>query len=209
MKITTVKGWCELDEDRSFTIGPCHAGDIAEALAIEHSCDSSACDVCHALEAGFPVVAADLFSSGIESLLLAAIDRAHRFHRTALPPGHFESEWQLWLRYQGEEREEGRIWQCLACDVFNWDSDACGACSAERPVWRLTHAAYCGMVNVLETDIELAPIRSAAAHAIRDARQRGFEVAVREAGAHWEILEPDDSVLVPDECGEISLELSA
>lgn len=109
MKITAVKDWDVLDEDRSFAIGPCHASDIGEAVAVEHyDYDSSCCDVCRAREAGFPVVAADLFSSGMESLLFAAIDQAHRFNRSALPAGHLESEWRGWLRYYGEaEAKDG------------------------------------------------------------------------------------------------------
>ncbi len=210
MRITAVKDWYVLDEERSFTIGRCHEADLAEAVAVEHyACECSCCDVCRALEAGFPLVAADLFASGMESLLFAAIDRAHRFNRTALPAGHLESEWQKWLRYWGEAEADGRIWQCLACETTNWDSDACGACRARRPVWKLTHAAYCGMVTVLGSDIDAAVVRSAAAGALRSARRRGFDVAVREPGVAWEILEPEDSVLVPDDCGMLSLELCA
>lgn len=209
MRITAVKGWYVLDDDRSFTIGRCHASDLAEAVALEHSCQSSSCSICRALEARFPVVAADLFSSGMESPLFAAIDRAHRFNRTTLSAAHLESEWQDWLRYWGEAEAEGRIWQCLECDVFNWDSDLCSDCGTQRPVWRLTHAAYCGMVNALEADVDAAVVRAAAADAIRAARRRGFEVAVRETGTTWEILEPDHSVLVPDECGVLSLEIAS
>ncbi len=162
-----------------------------------------------ALEAGFPAVAADLFTSGMESLLFAAVDRAHRFNRTALPAGHLETEWQRWLSYWGEAEAEGRIWQCLTCQASNWDSDACSACQARRPVWQLTHAAYCGMVTTLETDVDAAVVRSAAAAALRAARRRGFDVAVRKPGTEWEILEPEDSVLVPDNCGILGLELVA
>lgn len=208
MKITAVKDWDVLDEDRSFAIGPCHASDIGEAVAVEHyNFDSSCCDVCRALQAGFPVVAADLFTSGMESLLFAAVDRAHRFNRSALPAGHLESEWRGWLRYYGEAEAEGRIWRCLACETYNWDDDACGACRAQRPVWKLTHVAYCGMVTELGSDVNDAVVRTNAARAIRATRRQGFDVAVREPGAAWEILEPEDSALVPDTCGLLSLEL--
>ncbi len=208
MRITAVRDWDLLDEERSFAIGRCHEADLADAVAVEHyACEYACCDVCRALEAGFPAVAADLFSSGMESLLFAAVDRAHRFNRTALPAGHLESEWQKWLRYWGEAEADGRIWQCLACETTNWDSDACGACRAGRPVWKLTHAAYCGMVTALGADVDAAVVRSAAAGALRSARRRGFDVAVREPGMAWEILEPEDSALVPEDCGMLSLEL--
>ncbi len=50
MRITAVKGWYVLDDERSFAIGPCHASDLGEAVAVEHdACDSPCCDLCRAL----------------------------------------------------------------------------------------------------------------------------------------------------------------
>ncbi len=208
MKITAVKGWYPIDEDRSFAIGHHHGGDCEQAVAVEHACDSSCCDICHALEAGYPAVAADLLSSAIEPLLLAAVDWAHRFNGTAEPVDR-EGEWKQWLKYWGEAEDDGRLWQCEPCEAFNWDSGDCGCCRATRPVWKLTHAAYCGMVRVLEADADPQIGRSRAACEIAHARRQGFDVMTRRKGEEWEILEPEGCCLVPDECGILSLELSS
>ncbi len=208
MKITRIKGWYVIDEERPFAIGHHHGGDREEAVAAEHSCESSCCDVCHSLAAGFGVVAADLLGSAFESRLLAAVDRAHRFNGTAQSLDR-EGEWQRWLEYFGQAEEEGRLWQCEPCGSSNWDSGECGCCRAPRPVWKLTHAAYCGMVSELESDAYRHVVRSRAAYEVRCARRKGFDVVTRSRGAEWEVLEPQGCCLVPDECGTLSLELSS
>ncbi len=209
MRINAVRGFDPLREERSFQVGRCHEVDLAEAVALEHACENSTCQVCHALDAGFAAVAADLLSHAMDVYLLVAVDAAHGFNRTALPISHLETEWLRWLAYWGEAEGEGRIWQCLACEASNFDSGECGSCRARRPVWRLSIAAYCGMASELASDTDPGPVRARAARAIRRARRRGYDVAVRERGAVWEILEPERSVLVPGECGVLSLELAA
>lgn len=63
------------------------------------------------------------------------------------------------------------------------------------------------MLTEFGSDVDDGVIRTSAARAIRATRRQGFDVAVREPGAAWEILEPEDSALVPDTCGLLSLEL--
>ena len=133
MRITAVKGWYPLHDPQSFPIGPSHSGDLEDAIREEHSCDSSACDICQALDAGFPTVAAQLLGSATETPLLVAVDLAHRFNGTA---GSFDSEaeWNRWLDYWAEAQSEGRLWRCQRCGAFNWDSDTCGDCLSHRGV---------------------------------------------------------------------------
>jgi hypothetical protein len=50
-----------------------------------------------------------------------------------------------------------------------------------------------------------AEARRYAAERLRRYRRR-FPVTTLERGAKWEILEPDDAVLVPDACGTLNLE---
>ncbi len=152
MRVTKVKDWDPLNADRPFLIGPSYRGDLEESVGVVHSCVNSSCDICRARQAGFPLVASDLLSGATEVYLLGAVERAHRFNRTF----HDEetalaAEWKRWLDYWGEAEADGRIWQCLACDAWNWDSESCRDCYKPRPVWKLTHAAYCGMVTLRET----------------------------------------------------------
>lgn len=132
MKITAVKGWYPLDEIRSFAIGRDYRGDLEEALAAQYACDSPSCDICHALEAGFPLVAADLLSSAIEAPLLLAVERAHRFNRT-FDAGDPNTERERWLEYFNEAEEKGLLWMCASCGASNWGSESCGWCMALRP----------------------------------------------------------------------------
>lgn len=69
----------------------------------------------------------------------------------------------------------------------------------------LTHYAYCGM-SVPYTDVEtVADARVRAACLIRLRRRQGYPVTTLTRGASWEVLEPDDSVMVSDKCGVICL----
>ncbi|MCP3957432.1 MAG: hypothetical protein GY719_06235 [bacterium] len=208
MKITAVKSWYPLDENRAFDVGRDHLADFEEAIRAEYGCESSCCDICHALEAGFVLVAADLLTSAIEAPLLAALEQAHRFNGTANLASS-EDEWPKWHEYWSEAEKEGRLWKCAHCEVFNWGSNYCGACLAPRPVWKLTHAAYCGMARVLASDPDPEVVRAQAAFEIRYARRKGFDIAVRRCGAEWEILESEGCALVPGESGVLTLELTA
>ena len=208
MKITAVRGWYPVDEERSFAIGSCYEADLPQALEAEHSCENSACDICHAREAGFPSVAADLLRSATETPLLAAVERAHHLNGTAVN-GRGEDQWEAWLEHWSQAKQEGRLWQCPQCEGFDWGSDECGNCWAPRPLWRLLHVAYCGITRDLSAHVDAGTVRWDAAFEIHRARSRGFEVVTLEKGSRWEILEPEGSLLVPDECGVLSLELSS
>lgn len=70
--------------------------------------------------------------------------------------------------------------------------------------FRLVNYAYCGMpIPIKQGDKE--DVRTAAAHYLRRLRREGFPVVVIERGEEWEVQEPEDSVLVPDECGLLTL----
>lgn len=135
MKITAVRGWDPLREDRFFEIGRDDDEDLSGALGCEHRCKNPACDLREALKAGFPRVAAHLLASATESALLDAVARAHRFNATA-DQGEtaFAVEWQAWLRYWEEAETSGRLWNCPSCSAWSWGSSSCGSCSCDRPV---------------------------------------------------------------------------
>lgn len=72
----------------------------------------------------------------------------------------------------------------------------------------LTHYAYCGMhVPIIDTydRAEREEARSRAARRLRSMRQQGYPVVTLERGRKWEVQEPEDCVLVPVECGILSL----
>ena len=70
--------------------------------------------------------------------------------------------------------------------------------------FRLVNHAYCGMsIPIKEGDRD--DVRSAAARYLRRLRREGFPVAVMTKGQEWEIQEPEDCVMVPDECGMVTL----
>jgi hypothetical protein len=69
----------------------------------------------------------------------------------------------------------------------------------------LTHAAYCGM-SIPHGEFETRDeARTAAARIIRRRRRQGFPVTTLDRGERWEIEEPDDCFMVPDQCGVLSL----
>lgn len=75
-------------------------------------------------------------------------------------------------------------------------------------LYTVTHHAYCGMAVPIvgerdESTREEA--RTTAARRIRSLRREGYPVVVLERGERWEVQEPEDSVLVPDDCGILSL----
>ncbi len=71
--------------------------------------------------------------------------------------------------------------------------------------WRLIHAAYCGM-SIPQGEFEdRADARSAAAQLIRLRRREGYPVSMLNRGWRWEIEEPENCMLVPDECGVLML----
>lgn len=68
----------------------------------------------------------------------------------------------------------------------------------------VNHYAYCGMPGIPEEFDTYAEARSYAAEQIREYR-RDFAVTTLERGRQWEILEPEDCAMVPDECGVLCI----
>ena len=71
-------------------------------------------------------------------------------------------------------------------------------------MYRLNHVAYCGMPGVPEYFDDPQDARKDAAERLRRYRRR-YAVTTLERGKEWEIMEPEDSVLVPDACGVLYL----
>jgi hypothetical protein len=69
----------------------------------------------------------------------------------------------------------------------------------------LSHAAYCGM-RVPHGEFETRDdARAAVARIIRRRRRQGFPVTTLKPGEQWEIQEPEDCFMVPDQCGVLAL----
>jgi hypothetical protein len=71
-------------------------------------------------------------------------------------------------------------------------------------MYLVKHVSYCGMTGVPEAQESLRDARRECARRLRSYRRR-FKVATLEPGAQWEILEPEDSAMVPDACGTLSI----
>lgn len=66
---------------------------------------------------------------------------------------------------------------------------------------------YCSLDSEdIETGADLAEARQSAADVIRARRAAGYAVKILERGARWEVLEPDDCVMIPDDCGILILD---
>lgn len=61
--------------------------------------------------------------------------------------------------------------------------------------------AYCGMTVPIAYIPDHTGIRQVAARLIRRRRREGYPVAILEIGRRWEIMEPEDCMMVPDDCG--------
>jgi hypothetical protein len=72
------------------------------------------------------------------------------------------------------------------------------------PNYELIHLAYCGMPTPYGTG-ERADMRDLAARKLRLRRRQGFPVTTLEIGERWEIMEPEDCMMVPDQCGVMVL----
>lgn len=70
-------------------------------------------------------------------------------------------------------------------------------------MYHLKFAAYCGMGWTIGSFEERGEARSEAASILRQRRSDGYAIATLKQGREWEVLEPEDSVLVPDECGQL------
>ena len=72
-------------------------------------------------------------------------------------------------------------------------------------MYRVNSHAYCGMLGVpacFDTEPEA---RDYVARKLRRAR-RHYRVTTLEPGKSWEVLEPEDCLMVPDACGTWDLE---
>lgn len=72
-------------------------------------------------------------------------------------------------------------------------------------MYKLDFAAYCGMTFPISYLDDRAESRAIAARKIRAGRRRGRVVTVLDRGKEWEMLEPVDSLMVPDDCGTLHL----
>ena len=72
-------------------------------------------------------------------------------------------------------------------------------------MYRLTHYSYCGMAGIPEEFDDRDDARAATAQMIRSYRGR-YAVSGLFRGLKWEVIEPEDAVMVPDECGTICLD---
>ena len=88
----------------------------------------------------------------------------------------------------------------------------CGNCGMEGPtleVRRVRFLAYCGMDSgeggkYTGEDAE-TEARDECAAILRHRRKAGLRVSTLEPGKAWEVLEPDNCAMVPDDCGTLHL----
>jgi hypothetical protein len=71
--------------------------------------------------------------------------------------------------------------------------------------FRLTLMGYCGMPIPIVEEGDKADCREEAARYIRNLRADGYPVVTVEPGQEWEVQEPDDCGMIPDECGMLLL----
>jgi hypothetical protein len=70
--------------------------------------------------------------------------------------------------------------------------------------YTLDYYAACGMhIPILKADRE--DTRAKAASWLRSLRRDGFPIATLEKGREWEVREPADCAMIPDECGILRL----
>lgn len=72
--------------------------------------------------------------------------------------------------------------------------------------YKVRHVGHCGMETHSEFFEIAEEARQDAAEFIRSMRQDGFPVTTLEQGQKWEILEPEDCSMVPDQCGILWIE---
>lgn len=101
--------------------------DLAEAVAWEHPCEDSSCDIREANQNGFGAVAAFLLEGATECPLVAAVADAHGFNLSEVP---HSPQWEQWMEHF---RKYGR--ECHACGAFTfaddtWEPERCENCLA-------------------------------------------------------------------------------
>lgn len=72
-------------------------------------------------------------------------------------------------------------------------------------MYRLKFIAYCGVPTYDETFEQEIDARNAARDIIMDRRFDGYTVTTVTKNEEWEVLEPEDSAMVPDDCGTLRL----
>lgn len=65
------------------------------------------------------------------------------------------------------------------------------------------HVGCCGMPLVWKTGLDRQEARDLVANILCSMRRQGFEIDTLEPGQDWEILEPEDCALIPDEAGRV------
>ena len=71
-------------------------------------------------------------------------------------------------------------------------------------MYTLNFSAYCGMsMKIAEGDYET--VRHAAAKILRRRKNNDFPVWCLEKGKKWEIGEPEDCMIVPDDSGILKI----
>lgn len=75
--------------------------------------------------------------------------------------------------------------------------------------FRVVLWAYCGMRQTLAECETYADARGEAARIIRNARSEGQHVEITARGVMWELCEPDDCVMVPDNAGNLLIRYPA
>lgn len=71
--------------------------------------------------------------------------------------------------------------------------------------FRVSFRAWSGCSPPREEHSEREDARDACARILRSRRSAGFPVSVLERGSAWEVLEPDECFMIPDDCGTLSL----
>jgi hypothetical protein len=72
--------------------------------------------------------------------------------------------------------------------------------------YRVVLLAYCGMTFPHgDPGMDRDEARQEVARLIRRRRREGFPVTTHTRGSTWEVMEPEDTMMVPDECGTLLL----
>ena len=71
--------------------------------------------------------------------------------------------------------------------------------------YRVQFYSYCGMPGLPHEFRDREDARSKAAAVLRARRRAGYQTITLTKGGEWEVLEPDNCLLVPDDCGQLVL----
>lgn len=74
-----------------------------------------------------------------------------------------------------------------------------------REEYRAVFHAHCGITWDLDDDDDRTTVRNSVAAYLREKRREGRTVNVLEPGERWEIEEPDDCIMIPDDAGTLVL----